>query len=481
MPNHFDVLVIGAGPAGSHMASSLNEAGYSVAQAEEWRVGGTCLNAGCDPTKTMLESAHLLHRARHAAELGLVIPQASVDWNALRSRVRAVQAMIRGGDPAQGDQNVRDEGITLFKATARFIDAHTVELSGDEGAGAERITAERITADRIVIATGAEEVRPPIEGLDEANVLTNVEIVDIDALPRRLAIIGGGTISTEFGQMFQRLGVEVTIIGSDERMMPKEEPSLSDALESVLARDGVRFIGGMKVTRIEWRGSEQVLTGEDRDGNNSEVALADMILLAAGRKPNVDLGLDSAGVEYDDQAGIAVDAFARTNVPHIWAIGDCATSHRFTHVASFQASILAGNIRKEIAGDGEPKRVSGQVIPWVTFTEPELARVGMTEAEAMDAGLDIVTAQMPIAEQTRPLAANKQDGLVKLVVERGSGRILGGHVLSARAGEMLSEIVLAMQHDLPVSAISGTIHSYPTFSGVLEFVAREAAGKTAGA
>lgn len=466
----FDIVVIGAGTAGTGIASALNEAGLSVAQVERWRVGGTCLNAGCDPTKTLLETAHVLHRARTAGRLGLVIPDPAPDWTAIRSRVRNVIDTIRGGD---GDANVRAEGITLFKADARFVDAHTVEL----GPGGERITARRF-----VIATGAEEVRPDITGLAEARPKTNVEIIDVGALPRRLAIIGGGTIATEFAQMFARFGVAVTIVGSAPRIMPKEEPELAGRLAEVLTVDGVTIRADTKVQRIERRGAMRVLFGSTKDDPDTEieVATADMILLAAGRKPVVDLGLDQAGVAFDEKTGIAVDEYLRTTVPHIWAAGDCATAEKFTHVAHYQGDQLAANILREIRGDGTPEPISDRVIPWVTFTEPELARVGMTAREAREAGHDVVVADIDMRDQPRAIETDQRNGMVRLVVERSDGRILGGHILSARGGEMLAEIVLAMRHDLPVSAIAGSIHSYPTFGQAVQFAAHGAEQERAG-
>ncbi len=471
MVNRFDVIVIGAGSAGTGVASTLNAAGLAVAQVERWRVGGTCLNAGCDPTKTMLETAHVLHRARTADRLGLVIPRAEPDWAAIRSRVRRVIDTIRGGD---GDANVRAEGITLFKAEARFIDPHTIELAPG---------GERIMADRLVIATGSEEVRPEIEGLGQADVKTNVEIVDIGALPRRLAIIGGGTIATEFAQMFARLGVEVTIVGSSERIMPKEEPALADQLAEVLRADGVTVRTGVKVSRIARRGAEQVLFGSTKAEPDDvrEVATADMILLAAGRKPVVDLGLDAAGVRFDAKTGIAVDEYLRTSVSHIWATGDCATAEKFTHVADYQAELLAANILAEIRGQGAAKPITDRVIPWTTFTEPELARVGMTEAEARDAGHDVVVAENPVAGESRAIETDQLAGSVRLIVDRPTGRILGGHILSARGGEMLAEIVLAMRHGLPVAAIAATIHTYPSFGRIVQSTAQAAERERQGA
>jgi pyruvate/2-oxoglutarate dehydrogenase complex dihydrolipoamide dehydrogenase (E3) component len=464
MTVHFDVIVIGAGSAGSGVASALNAGGLSVGQVERWRVGGTCLNAGCDPTKTLLETAHVLHRARTADRLGLMIPRAAPDWAAIRSRVRRVIDEIRDGD---GDANVRAEGISLFKADACFVDPYTLELAP---------TGERISAERIVIATGSEEVRPAIEGLGDSDVRTNVSIIDIGALPRRLAIIGGGTIATEFAQMFARLDVGVTIIGSADRIMPREEPRLTDQLTEVLTSDGVTIRTGLTVRRIERRGTEHVLFGAGKDAPDEvrELAIADMILLAAGRKPVVDLGLDRAGVEFDAKAGITVDAFLRTSAAHIWAAGDCATPRKFTHVAHYQAEQLAANILAEIRGHGDARPIEDHVIPWATFTEPELARVGLTEREARAAGHDIVVAELSMEDQPRAIATDQQEGMVRLVVERGGGRILGGHILSARGGEMLAEIVLAMRHDLPVSAIAETIHSYPTFGQAVQFAAQDA-------
>lgn len=454
----FDLIVIGGGAAGSTVAFDAAEQGHSVAMIEEWKVGGTCLNAGCDPTKTMVRSAEVLHLARTASRFGIRVDNAHVDWRSLRARVDAVIDTIRGGD---GDRNVRDAGIHLFKDHARFISEHEVIVGG-----------QVLMGDRILIATGSTMRHPTIEGIDEIGYITNVEAVSFDRLPASLAIVGGGPIAVEFAQIFARFGVEVTIVASREQLLPKEEAELSDALRVVLESEGIRVVAGARVTsaRLEsgksgksgnkvlaWASSDGA--GEDTTGVAGTVVVEE-VLLATGRVPNVDrLALDTAGVAYSER-GIEVDATMRTSVPHIFAVGDVTGIYPFTHAADYQARIAMHNA----FSDGPPVKADYRVVPWTTFTDPELARVGLTENEAIAGGYAVVSATVPFNDVSRAIVADERTGCVKLVVDRASHQILGGHILGAHAGELIAEVALAMRHRLPISAIASTIHSYPTLS-----------------
>lgn len=440
----FDLIVIGAGAAGSTVAFDAVRQGHSVAMVEEWKVGGTCLNVGCDPTKTMVRSAEVLHLARTASRFGLKVPEAWVDWPALRARVDMVIDTIRGGD---GDQNVRDAGIHLYKDHATFISEHELVVGG-----------EVLMGDRILIATGSTMRPARIEGIDEAGFITNVEAVALDRLPASMAIVGGGSIAVEFAQVFARFGVEVTILASKEHLLPMEETELSDALRTVLEGEGIRVAAGATVTSARIDGGQKVLSW-DGTGASGEIAVED-ILLATGRQPNVDqLALDAAGVAYSER-GIEVDATMRTSVPHIFAVGDVTGIYPFTHAADYQARIALHNA----FSDDAPLRADYRVVPWTTFTDPELARVGLTENEAIAGGYAVVSATVPFADLPRAIVTDDRTGCVKLVVDRASHQILGGHILGSRAGELIAEIALAMRHWLPISAISDTIHSYPTMS-----------------
>jgi len=452
----YDLLVIGAGGAGSTAAGEAIGRGARVAMVERWKVGGTCLNVGCDPTKTLVRSAEVAHLARHSARFGITVPEVTPDWAAVNARVERVIDTIRGGD---GDKNVRDSGVALYKGNARFVSPHAVEVNG-----------EILRAEKIIVATGASTVVPPIAGLMETGFITNVEAVALPKLPRSLAIIGGGVVAVEFAQIFARFGVEVSILGSNPQLLPGEEEELSAALRAVLEREGIRVETGGRGSKIERRPDGKRLTGE-RDGVAVEV-VADEILLAAGRRPAVNgLGLDLARVAFDEK-GIAVDAAMRTSQPHIWAIGDVvAHGYPFTHVADYQARIAEHN-----ALGGAPERHADYAaVPWAVFTDPELARVGLTERQARDAGFDVKCATVHVRDLARAIAAGETDGLVKLVSDRASGRLLGGHILAARGGELLGEVALAVRLGLPAAALAETMHAYPTLSEAVFWAAFELA------
>ncbi len=440
----FDLIVIGGGAAGSTVAFDAVRQGHAVAMIEEWMVGGTCLNVGCDPTKTMVRSAEVLHLARTASRFGIDVERASVDWSALRARVDGVIDTIRGGD---GDRNIRDAGIHLFKHHAIFLSEHEVIVGG-----------QVLMGDRILIATGSTMRPPKVDGIHELGYITNVEAVALDQLPASMAVVGGGPIAVEFAQIFARFGVEVTIVSSKDHLLPKEEPELSDGLRAVLEEEGITVVTGTRVRSARIEAGLKVLSWS-KDDDVGEVA-AEEILLATGRAPNAErLGLDAAGVRYSER-GIEVDAMMRTSVPHIFAVGDVTGIYPFTHAADYQARIAMHNAFTS----GSPIKADYRVVPWTTFTDPELARVGLTENEAIAGGYAVVSATVPFSDISRAIVSDERAGCVKLVVDRASHQILGGHILSAHAGELIAEVALAMRHRLPVSAISDTIHSYPTMS-----------------
>jgi pyruvate/2-oxoglutarate dehydrogenase complex dihydrolipoamide dehydrogenase (E3) component len=440
----FDLAVIGAGAGGSTAASEAIGRGAKVALIEEWLVGGTCLNVGCDPTKTLVRSAEIVHLARTAARFGVTIPEVKVDWPAVRRRVDTVIDAIRGGD---GDKNVRASGIALFKEHGRLL-------------GEGRIAAgdQVIVAEKIIIATGARSTIPPIPGLNEAGFITNIEAVALDALPKSLAIIGGGTIGVEFAQIFARFGVNVTVVGSRELLLPREDEDLSRELRAILEREGIRIETGVRLSEVTVVNGVKTLRG--LRGDAEVVVEAEEILVAAGRTPAVDdLGLEAAGVAFSKR-GIVVDEHLRTTAENIWALGDAVGGFPFTHVADYQARIAEHN-----AMSGEPpRRADYRATPWVTFTDPELARVGLTEAEARAVSDDVHIATVRMKDMTRAMTSDETDGLIKLITERSNGMILGAHILAARGGELLPQIVLAMRNGLPAGAIADAIHAYPTMS-----------------
>jgi pyruvate/2-oxoglutarate dehydrogenase complex dihydrolipoamide dehydrogenase (E3) component len=326
-----------------------------------------------------------------------------------------------------------------------------------------------LRGDQFLIATGARASIPSINGLGRTRYITSDDVPTLDALPTSLAIVGAGPIGVEYAQIFARLGVEVTLVGSRSHILPREEPALREALLEVLCGEGIRWEPGVRVDHATSRRGIKVLRGE-RDDESVEIEAAE-IMIAAGREPNVDrLGLADAGVQSGGH-GIQVDPFLRTSNPGIYAAGDVTGIYGFTHVADYQARIVEHNL----VHDDQPLKADYRVVPWVTYTDPELARVGLTEEEARAGGFDVVTATMPFADVSRAVTMDARAGMVKLVGDRMQGTILGGHVLGASAGELIGEIAVAMEGRLPVDVIARTIHPYPTMSEGVFWAAFQAA------
>jgi pyruvate/2-oxoglutarate dehydrogenase complex dihydrolipoamide dehydrogenase (E3) component len=441
----YDVVVIGAGAAGSTAAFEARAQGARVAMAERWKIGGTCLNAGCDPTKTLVRAARLLHEARTCDRFGIVVSDVCADWPAVIARVERTIDTIRGGD---GDRNIREAGIDLRKGQACLRSSRQVEVEGDV-----------LHGEAIILATGVRAAIPDIPGLHEAGYITNVEAVSLPELPGSLAILGAGTIAMEFAQIFARFGVEVTVLGRNPRFLPQEEPEFADILRETLSAEGVRIETGTTVHRVSRERCKKRIVAQR--GDEPIVLTVDEILIAAGRTPNVeDLGLDEARVTYD-RHGIVVDATLQTTAPGVWAIGDCvAGAPRFTSFADHQARVAAHNA----LGGQPPREAETPVVPWVLFTDPELGRAGLTEAAARAAGLSVRAETVPMRDLARAVIAGETTGGVKLVADARTDRLLGGSILAAGGGELLGEIALAIRLGLTSSAIADTLHAYPTFS-----------------
>lgn len=441
----YDIVIIGAGAAGSTAAFEARGRGARVALVEQWKVGGTCLNAGCDPTKTMVHIAGVLHDARSAAPLGLRIPEAQVDWPAVTAHVAGVIDAIRGGD---GDQNIRDAGIDLFKEPARLL-----------GSGAVQAGRATLAGKAIILATGARARIPDVPGLEQAGYITNIEAVELPELPASLAIIGAGIIALEFAQIFARFGVEVTVLARGPRLLPMYDPALASALQSALEHDGVTVQLGARPTYVARREGQKQITYL-QDGQEVTLSAAE-ILVAAGRDANIHgMGLHEAGVMTQPD-GVIVDDALQTTAPGIWAVGDCvAGAPRFTPVADDMARVAVDNA----LGHTHARFGRTQLVPTVIFTDPELGHVGQTAEQARQAGHRVRTATVPIGALARAVITGKSDGMVTLVADADTGRLLGGSVLASGGGEVLGEIALAIRLGLPAGAICDTLHAYPTFS-----------------
>ena len=440
----YDLLVIGSGAAGSTAASTAASNGVRVALMERDKIGGTCLNYGCDPTKTMIHIAKLLYHSQHAEQYGLNIPGAMADWPTAMAWVQQVIKRVRGGTSEEAAADMSKKGVEVIFGEGHFISDHIMQVGG-----------RTLSAERIIIAAGGKNVIPPIDGLEDVGYITNKEAVALNTLPHRLAIIGGGAIGIEFAQMFHRFGVEVTVLEKSPDLLDKEDRELAEALCNLLTRQGLRMETNVEFQRVQ-RDSRGKCLAIRCGGREEEQLVVDEILLAVGRKPALDsLHLDKAGVQ-TGKRGINVDAYLRTNVPHIWAAGDVTGGLQFTHVAYQQGKIAAQN-----AFTDEPQSFESYIIPWVTYTDPSLAHVGKTEEQLKQEGVQYKIGRMYFKEVERAIAEGETDGFVKLLVD-SQGKILGGHVLAPNAGDLLAPVVLAMQTGIPAERLANTIQPYPT-------------------
>ena len=446
----YDLAVLGAGSGGLVAAVGATRLGLSVVLINGGHIGGDCLNHGCVPSKALLQVARTIRSARRAHRFGITVGEIAVDYEAVKARVLAVQDGIRVHEDAPW---FRRMGMDVVEEYAEFADPHTVV------AGARRITARLI-----LVATGSRAFIPPIPGLAEAGYVTNEQIFTLPSLPRHLAIIGGGPIGIEMAWAHRQLGSDVTVFEGGPEILAKDDPDMAAVVRRSMAEDGVRFELGARVVRVDRIDSGERRITFERDGRQMTVD-ADELLVAAGRAPNVDrLKLENAGVHYDKR-GIKVDASQRTNVGHIFAVGDVTGGLMFTHSASLQAGTF---IRKAIFH--LPAATSFGAFPWVTYTDPELASVGLNESEAKKRGIVYTLATAKLAENDRARAEGEMEGHVKVLIEPTrlfglkGGRILGAQIVGPHAGELIHEFVVMMQNGLPASKIAGAVHAYPTLA-----------------
>jgi pyruvate/2-oxoglutarate dehydrogenase complex dihydrolipoamide dehydrogenase (E3) component len=436
-----DVVVIGGGPGGLVVASVAGQLGLRVTLIEKAaQLGGDCLHSGCVPSKTLINSARLAHRMRHAARYGLPPFDPDIDINRALDRVDSVIARIQQHDDPD---RFRGYGCDVRFGAARFLNPHEVTVND-----------EIVRGKRFVIATGSQPVVPPIPGIAEAGYDTNETIFKRRELPPRLAVIGGGPVGVELGQAFARLGSRVTIVEAADRLLPMGDSEISTALHAVLEAEGINLHLGCQVNATR------------RDGDSRQLVLTsgatvecERILVAAGRRPAVfGLGLEEAGVEHNNR-GVVVDARLRTRQPHIYAIGDACGPYRFTHMAEYQAGIVLANLLFRIR-----RKVDYRVVPRVTFSDPEAAEVGLTEHEAQARGLRYEVARFPVDQIDRAITDGNEEGFVKILIARG--RVVGASLVSAQAGELIHELALAMQVRARAGDISRLIHAYPTLAQI---------------
>ncbi|MBL39261.1 MAG: pyridine nucleotide-disulfide oxidoreductase [Xanthomonadales bacterium] len=457
-PKSFDynVIVLGAGSAGLVSAYIGATIKAKVALIEKNRMGGDCLNTGCVPSKALLRTARLVQDARDSERYGIKSMTADFSLADVMQRVRDVISKI---EPHDSPERYRGMGVDVIESAGRLVSPWAVQVDG-----------KTITARSIILATGAEPLVPPIDGLDGIDYVTSDTIWELEDLPERFAVLGGGPIGCELAQAFARLGSKVTIIEMADRLVPREDPDASQALMKRLEAEGVKIATGHRASRFEDKGAGSGSVVCERDGE--EVAIEfDRVLIALGRKARTrGFGLEEMGVRIANRGTIETDPWLRTNFPNIYVCGDAAGPYQFTHVASHQAWFASVNA---LLAPFWSFRVDYRVIPWATFTEPEVARVGLSETEAAEQDIDYDVTRYGIDDLDRAIADSADEGFVKVLTEPGKDRILGATIVGAHAGELIAEFILAMKHGLGLNKILGTIHIYPTMNEANKFAAGE--------
>ena len=454
----FDIAVLGAGSAGPKAARTAAKMGAKVAIFEEALIGGECLYTGCVPSKALIHSASLWSRIQRASEFGLPVYEGPMpDFSTVMRHARRTIEEVGGGSAVE---SFAKQGITTICERARFVDAHTLETGK---------TKTRYRAKQFILCTGSLPTVPPIAGLEEAGYDTNRTVFDWTSLPPRVIILGGGAIGCELGQVFRRFGAEVTILHNGERILARDDADAAHVLQEKLVAEGVRIVTRAHVEKITRRGAERVFHMAD----GVEI-VGDAILVSAGRKSNVgNLNLEAAGVHCEEGGRLKTNAHLQTNVPHIWAAGDVTSEYKFTHVASYEGAVASSNALAALRGEDPCCRADYRVIPRVTYTDPEVASVGLTPALARLShpaeALDI--ARFPFEYLDKSVITGETSGFVQIVSLRAGGAILGGQIVGAAAGALINELCLAMRGHLPVSEIALTMHAYPTLPEAVEAAA----------
>ncbi|BCG93258.1 FAD-containing oxidoreductase [Mesorhizobium sp. 131-2-1] len=449
----FDAIIIGAGQAGTPLAGRLNAAGMSVALVERKLVGGTCVNTGCIPTKTMVASAYAAHLARRAADYGVTLSgSVGVDYKAIKARKDKVSGASRTGLETW---IAGMEKCTLYRGHARFESANTV-----------RVGDELLTAPKIFLNTGGRAAVPDLPGVNEVPYLTNSSMMDLDVLPGHLIVVGGSYISLEFAQMFRRFGSEVTVIEKAPRLTGREDDDVSAAILSILQNEGITVhLGADDIGFAKQGGGDIAVTFSA----GQPPAVGSHVLLALGRNPNTDdLGLDKAGVEVDRRGFIVVDDQLRTSVPGIWAMGDCNGKGAFTHTSYNDFEIVAANLL-----DNDPRKVSDRIEAYALYIDPPLGRCGMTETAVKKSGRRALVGQRPMTRVGRAVEKGETQGFMKILADADTGEILGCSVLGPGGDEVIHSVLDLMYAKAPISTLARAMHIHPNVSELLPTIAQE--------
>lgn len=439
----YNLVVIGAGTAGLVTAAGAAGLGAKVALIERALMGGDCLNVGCVPSKGLISAARIARTVRLAEEFGIDIPGgATANFTRVMERMRRLRARISPNDSAA---RFRDLGVDVYLGDGRFTSSNTVQVDN-----------QTLHYRKAVIATGARASAPPIPGLDQVEYLTNESVFSLTQRPRRLGIIGAGPIGCELAQAFANLGVEALLVEVAHGVLPQEDRDASAIVRETMQRDGVKLLCCGKELRLS-RDAGRIRMSVESHGRQYDEEV-DQLLVSVGRAPNVqNLGLEAVGVEFDLRTGVRVNDRLQTTNPNIFAAGDVCSKFKFTHAADFMARIVIQNALFQ----GRAK-ASALTIPWCTYTSPEIAHVGLYEKDAQDQGIELDTYMQHFSEIDRTILAGETDGFVKVQTRKGTDRILGATIVAPHAGDLISEITLAMTHGLGLKKLGSTIHPYPT-------------------
>jgi pyruvate/2-oxoglutarate dehydrogenase complex dihydrolipoamide dehydrogenase (E3) component len=448
MATKYDAIVIGAGQAGPSLAVRLAESGKKVAIIERKRFGGTCVNNGCIPTKTLIASARAAYVARRAGEYGVKIRSSiAVDMRKVKARKDAV---VRQSSEGLEKWLRETPNLTVIEGHARFAHAHRV-----------RVGDELFEADKFFINVGGRASVPPLRGIDKVSYLDNSTMMEVDFLPEHLIVIGGSYVGLEFAQMYRRFGSEVTVVERGSRLIHKEDQDVSETIQTILEGEGIKIRLGAECIGFEKRDEKLAVQVDCSSGDKT--VIGSHILLAVGRKPNTDdLGVEAAGLEVDQRGHIQVDDQLRTNVPGIYALGDCNGRGAFTHTAYNDYEILAANLL-----DGDERRVSDRITAYALYIDPPLGRAGMTEAEVRKSGRKALIGKRPMTQVGRARERGETDGFMKILVDVETKKILGASLLGIECDEVIHSILDVMYADAPYTVIQRAMHIHPTVTELI--------------
>jgi pyruvate/2-oxoglutarate dehydrogenase complex dihydrolipoamide dehydrogenase (E3) component len=447
---HYDALIIGSGQAGSPLAKAFANAGWKTALVERAFIGGTCINYGCTPTKTMFNSARVAYLARRSADYGVHHDEVAVNMREVRERKQRVVEEFR----ESGLKGIeRTQNLDLIMGNARFSGPREIEVRLNDSA------VRSLTADKVFINTGGRPITPQLEGIPTVPALDSTSIMELDELPEHLLVLGGGYIGLEFGQMFRRFGSRITIIQRTGQLLGREDQDVAEAVLEVIREDGIDVLLNTEAFRVQHNGKQINLNVRTKNGE--QTLIGTHLLVAVGRRPNTeDLNLSAVGIETDQQGNVKVNHQLETNVPGVYALGDVKGGPQFTHIAYDDFRIIRTNLL-----NGGNTTTHGRLVPYTVFIDPQLGRVGLSEADAK--GLNFRVAKLPMTRSARAVEMSETRGFVKAIVDADTNQILGAAVLSVEGGELMSMFEIAMLGKLPYTVLKDAIFAHPTLAEFL--------------